>query len=397
MQRTSPSPRPRFPLDPQDKASTQQRHLAQINKQRRRQERLANNNPERGGANKRKSRQSQWIADEDEPPVRRKSDRPPKAFVPKVARKADVEPTWRDALVIATTKQRATALWLASESDADEAAANEPVSIRLLPGHERPVVGDRIRVDEQERIAAITPRHTRLARPDPRLAHRELVLAANVDVGVIVVAAASPAFRPGLIDRALVALERGGIEPLIVINKADLLAPNSDERAAIQTHLEIYTSLGIPVVWTSGTSGAGLTELAEQLTGRTCVLVGHSGVGKSSLLNHLDPSRERKTNAGRAFDGKGRHTTTAAEMSWLPSDTWLIDTPGVRSFGLALAPGEALLDCFPDLSVLAADCRFRNCSHTGEAECALTGSREPLIQARLAIYRRLEASLEDPH
>jgi ribosome biogenesis GTPase / thiamine phosphate phosphatase len=414
VERPSPSPRPRFPLDPQDKASTQKRHQAQINKQLRRQERQANNNPERRSANKRKSRQSQWIAADDEPPIRRKSDRPPKAFVPKVSRKPEAELQWRHALVTATTKQHATVLWLEpDELDGVEslppndspsgaiqptaAARAEPASIRLQPGHERPVVGDQVRVDDQDRLAEIDPRRTRLARPDPRLAHRELVLAANVDVGVIVVAAASPAFRPGLIDRALVALERGGIQPLIVINKADLLAPDSDERAAIQTHLEIYASLGIPVVWTSGTTGAGLKELAEHLAGRTCVLVGHSGVGKSSLLNQLDPSRERKTNAGRAFDGKGRHTTTAAEMSWLPGDTWLIDTPGVRSFGLAFAPGEALLDCFPDLAALAADCQFRNCTHAVEAECALTGAREPLVQARLAIYRRLQASLEERH
>ena len=84
-------------------------------------------------------------------------------------------------------------------------------------------------------------------------------------------------------------------------------------------------------------------------------------------------------------------------MSWLPGDTWLIDTPGVRSFGLAFAPGEALLDCFPDLAALAADCKFRNCTHAVEAECALTGAREPLVQARLAIYRRLQASLEERH
>lgn len=268
----------------------------------------------------------------------------------------------------------------------------------VLDASRRPVVGDvvaYVTTDGPPRAVAIRPRRTWLARPDPGNAHRELVLAANVDVAVIVVAAASPPLRPGLVDRCLIALQRTGIAPLVCVNKVDLLdAAGARELAAT---LQPYADLAVPVVRCSADTGFGIEQLRAALRGRTAVFLGHSGVGKSSLLNALDPDGQRRVGDVRVFDGKGRHTTTSASLRTV-GDASVIDTPGVRAFGLDAVQPDELRAAFAEFVPFAAGCRFGDCTHTHEPQCgvrdAVAAGR--IAAARYASYRRILASDDGP-
>lgn len=268
----------------------------------------------------------------------------------------------------------------------------------VLDPTRRPVVGDvvaYVTTDGPPRAVAVLPRRTWLARPDPGNAHRELVLAANVDVAVLVVAAAPAPLRPGLIDRLLVALQRTGIAALVCANKVDLL--DDAGAAELESRLQPYAELGVPVVRCSADTGVGIEDLRGQLRGRTAVFLGHSGVGKSSLLNALDPDGQRRIGNVRASDGKGRHTTTSASLRTV-GDASVIDTPGVRAFGLeALRPDE-LRAAFAEFVPFAAGCRFADCTHTHEPQCGVRDAAAAgrIAAARYASYRRILASDDGP-
>ncbi|MEZ5966458.1 MAG: ribosome small subunit-dependent GTPase A [Planctomycetota bacterium] len=243
--------------------------------------------------------------------------------------------------------------------------------------------------DGPARIEARLPRRTWLARPDPGNVHRELVLAANVDLGVIVVAAKDPPLRPGLIDRMLLALARGGVAAVVCVNKIDLLA--TDERTELTRTLAAYVDLGAAVVTCAAKDGEGIEILRRSLAGKTCVFVGHSGVGKSSLLNALDPGGTRAVGAVRAYDGRGRHTTTSSSLRQLGDGTRVIDTPGVRSFGLDAVDPVELRASFAEFDAFLGRCRFRDCLHWHEPDCAVReaaadGDLPPL---RYASYLRI--------
>lgn len=255
----------------------------------------------------------------------------------------------------------------------------------LPPDVGQVAVGDRVlveRVGERATIVEVLPRRSRLVRlredrsrraPAVR---REQVLAANVDTAVIVAAAADPAFHPRLVDRYLIMCEYGGVNPLICINKCDLVAQRPD--------LSAYTSLGVPVVFASATTGAGIEALRERIAGGSAVLTGQSGVGKSSLVNRLLGTDAQRTGEVRAYDGKGRHTTSASSLHPIDERTYLIDTPGIRSLGLWNVEPDELQSYFPELEAYAADCRFRDCRHLGEPDCAVRAAAE---RGDLAPYR----------
>ena len=246
--------------------------------------------------------------------------------------------------------------------------------------------------DEQSRglVSHVLPRQSSLSRPDPRTPNRQRVLVANVDRVLIVVAARNPPLRPGLIDRLLVAIQAGGAVPVLVVNKADLMV-NKDERAALEATLEPYRTLEVPVFLTSASTAEGIAELQAALAGHLCALVGHSGVGKSSLLNALG-GLELRVGEVREFDGKGRHTTTASRLYEL-GDARIIDTPGVRSFGLWRITLTELGDYFPEYD--DRGCRYTDCTHTHEPECgvklAVEAGEIPL--ARYQSYQRIAESL----
>jgi ribosome biogenesis GTPase / thiamine phosphate phosphatase len=264
-------------------------------------------------------------------------------------------------------------------------------------GRKGVVVGDRVRVvgdvtgDEGglARIVEVQERGTVLRRTADDDDPVERVVVANADQLVVVTALADPEPRPRLIDRALVAAFDAGMHPLLCLTKADLADP--------ETLLATYRSLGVP--WVVTQRGADLTEVRESLAGRTSVLIGHSGVGKSTLVNALVPDADRDVGIVNAVTGRGRHTSTSAIMLALPDHAgWIIDTPGIRSFGLAHVRPEDLIEAFPDLDEMTEDCP-RGCTHAAdEPECGLDeavarGEADP---ERVESFRRLLEARSGP-
>ena len=269
------------------------------------------------------------------------------------------------------------------------------LAIKARPlGRKGVVVGDRVRLvgdssgDEGSlaRIVTVDERSTTLRRTADDTDPVERVIVANADQLVIVAALAEPEPRPRLIDRALVAAYASGMEPLLCLTKADLADP--------ETLVSIYRPLGVAYVVTQ--RGADVSEVRSRLVGRTSVLVGHSGVGKSTLVNALVPDAMRSVGIVNAVTGRGRHTSTNALMLPLPSaagtvDGWIIDTPGIRSFGLAHVAPDDLIHAFGDLEELTTDCP-RGCTHGyGEPECGLNEAEGDQAE-RVESFRRLLAS-----
>jgi ribosome biogenesis GTPase len=240
--------------------------------------------------------------------------------------------------------------------------------------HADPVaIGDRVRFiragDGSGLINEVLPRRSRLSRPSPGYGANEQVIVANADQVIPVFAAASPPPKWGLLDRYLVSAEASELPALIVITKLDLSGQNPRLDAA----LDIYRGIGYPVRLVSSVTGDGLDELKQALTGRTSVLVGKSGVGKTSLLNAIQPGLGlRVREVGRGGQGKGRHTTTHLEMFDLDFGGSVVDTPGMREFGLWDVRGRDLALFFPEMAGYVGLCRFGlSCCHDQEPGCAV--------------------------
>lgn len=235
----------------------------------------------------------------------------------------------------------------------------------MLPGV-RPVVGDEVEIF-RERVQKLQPRRTRLAKPDPDHGGREQVVAANMDLIVVVVALKDPPLHPRIIDRFLFAIRMGGAQPVICANKVDLLP--EEEAAHELSKLEPYRAMGIPVATVSAIRQDGLDDLRQVLRGKRCAFVGHSGVGKSSLLNALVGDRVNVEGGVNVKTGKGRHTTTGASLHRLDDGIEIIDTAGVRSFGVdERAQAD---DGFPEFADFAKECRYSDCRHLEEEGCAV--------------------------
>jgi ribosome biogenesis GTPase len=253
-------------------------------------------------------------------------------------------------------------------------------------------VGDRVVIEQEGevwQVKSVLPRRTVLARPDPLHKHVQRLIAANVDVVIHVVSLKSPPLRPRLIDRYLIAIQRGGAQPVICINKVDLLSP--EERDAELPKLAPYLDLRVPVIGCSSKTGEGLEQLRKEVDGKMAALVGHSGVGKSSILNALDESLQLATNTLHRKRSTGRHTTTSSTLYDFGGGTFLIDTPGIREFGLWDLDRDSLRDYFPEFDEPNESCRFTDCTHVHEPDCqvkALVESGE-LNLARYETYVRL--------
>ena len=260
-------------------------------------------------------------------------------------------------------------------------------------------VGDDVLLEESERggawaIAEILPRRSKLARREPGGGQGERIVAANVDQVVVMFAAAKPEPHRRMLDRFLVIAESNDLTPRIVINKVDLVG---DDAARERFHA--YEHAGYAVYYTSVKDGRALDDLRSALAGRRSVVTGPSGVGKSSLLNALFPGANLRVGAISESVNKGRHTTVGAEMLPLPSeaDGYVIDTPGLREIGLWSLPAEELDRCFPELRAVRDQCRFADCRHIAEPECAVTtavrgGAIDP---ERYDSYVRLLTEIEE--
>jgi ribosome biogenesis GTPase len=241
--------------------------------------------------------------------------------------------------------------------------------LKSLATDERSIVttGDRVWFraagNGEGMIERVEPRHGVLTRASRR---REHVLVANVDQLVIVMALVEPDLKPYLIDRYLAIAQQGGLAPILCLNKADLV-----EHANLQPLIGAYSQLGIPTLLTSATTGEGVDRLRELLKDRATVFSGQSGVGKSSLLNAIQPDLSLKVRTISDVNQKGRHTTTTAELIKLNFGGWVVDTPGVRQLQLWDVIPEEVEGFFVEFRPFVALCAFPDCTHTHETKCAV--------------------------
>jgi len=246
----------------------------------------------------------------------------------------------------------------------DEITSTNPVS-----------VGDKVEIEkenETENTALITKIYDRINyinRQSPRAKYQQHIIAANIDLSLLLATLKEPRTSQGFIDRFLVASEMYHVPSIIVFNKADLHKRKEDEK--FQQLKAMYEQIGYKVFLISVNSNMGIDELKKELKNKITLISGHSGVGKSSLLNLIFPELKLKTQDVSGWSGKGLHTTTFAEMFDLPSGGGIIDTPGMREFGLIDVTKQELSHYFPEMRERLVNCQFNNCQHINEPGCAI--------------------------
>jgi len=246
----------------------------------------------------------------------------------------------------------------------DEITSTNPVS-----------VGDKVEIEEEnetENTALITKIYDRtnyINRQSPRAKYQQHIIAANIDLSLLLATLKEPRTSQGFIDRFLVASEMYHVPSIIVFNKADLHKRKEDEK--FQQLKAMYEQIGYKVFLISVNSNMGIDELKKEIKNKITLISGHSGVGKSSLLNLIFPELKLKTQDVSGWSGKGLHTTTFAEMFDLPSGGGIIDTPGMREFGLIDVTKQELSHYFPEMRERLVNCQFNNCQHINEPGCAI--------------------------
>src|SRR4029079_1933107 len=206
-------------------------------------------------------------------------------------------------------------------------------------------------------------------RQSPRVKHQHHIVAANIDLSILLATLKEPRTSQGFIDRFLVASEMYHVSSIIVFNKADLYKKKEDEK--FEQLKTMYEQIGYKVFLISVKSNVGIDTLKAELKNKISLISGHSGVGKSSFLNLIFPELQLKTQDISGWSGKGLHTTTFAEMFDLPFGGSIIDTPGIREFGLVDVSRQELSHYFPEMRARLVDCQFNNCLHINEPACAI--------------------------
>jgi len=239
-------------------------------------------------------------------------------------------------------------------------------------------VGDHVRLQQEAQtdllvIQEVLPRRNYLIRRSNNLSRQRQILAANLDQAALVVTLMAPATSTGFIDRFLVSCEAYHVPALLIINKTDMLG---GAEAALEEFSALYANLGYPVISLSAKTGTGLETLEHLLAKKTTLITGHSGVGKTTLINKLIPGLNLKTGAISTAHEKGKHTTTFAEMHFLPAGGALIDTPGIRDLGVVDLEPREISHYFAEMRPLIPHCRFNNCLHVHEPGCAVLKALE---------------------
>jgi ribosome biogenesis GTPase len=258
------------------------------------------------------------------------------------------------------------------------------------------VAGDEVEWEEEDAgehgiVEGVLPRRNYFSRRAARGEAREQIVAANLDEVIVVAALAEPPLHQSLLDRVAVAAHCSGLPLRIALTKLDLVPAGVAEEPA-----SLYRGLGYPVHLLSAPTGEGVREFRSELEGRRTLFIGHSGVGKSTLLNMFEPSLGLRIGEVNPVTGKGRHTTTAALLVRLQDGTEIVDTPGFRSFSPWGASLEDVREAFPELRERLGGCRFRNCSHRTEPDCVILEALESgdIDKRRYLSYSRLIDEIE---
>ncbi len=248
-------------------------------------------------------------------------------------------------------------------------------------------VGDRVDFDLEKDgitglIHTLSPRKNYIIRKSINLSKQAQILAANLDLAILVVTLASPRTSLGFIDRFLVTAEAYDVPAVLVFNKLDLFSTEGLE--ILQDFKQIYESIGYPCYEVSALKGTNIPVIQDLIKDKISLISGHSGVGKSSLINALLPNRNLRTGEVSEWSDKGQHTTTFAEMFELPQGGFIVDTPGIRELGIIDIEKEELSHFFPEIFKISHDCRFNNCRHVNEPGCAVL---EAVHEGEIAVSR----------
>lgn len=262
-------------------------------------------------------------------------------------------------------------------------------------------VGDEVEADVENEfdgtavIHTVHERRNYINRQSPRNKHQHHIVASNLDQSLLVVTLKEPRTSQGFIDRFLVACEMYHVPAVLVFNKADLY--RQKEQALFEKWRDMYEALGYRVFLVSVAEQKGIEAVNEILAGKISLISGHSGVGKSSLLNSLMPDADLKTQGVSGWSGKGQHTTTFAEMHDLPNGGRIIDTPGMREFGLVDISEQELSHYFPEMRDRLQGCQFNNCLHMEEPGCAVKEAvrNGEIHEDRYISYAGILGSLEE--